>query len=115
MEIKISIVRLFFCCAAEHDYNFYPGLLRTSGVMVCVGVPPNPAQILVFNLIFGRKSFAGLLIGGIPETQEMLDFCAENNIVSGVEVIRMDEINEAYERMLKGDVRYRFMIDMASL
>jgi uncharacterized zinc-type alcohol dehydrogenase-like protein len=101
--------------SAEHDYNFYLGLLRTNGVMLCVGVPPTAAQIPAFNLIFGRKSFAGSLIGGLPETQEMLDFCAEHNIVSDIELIRMDEINEAYERMLKGDVRYRFVIDMATI
>lgn len=101
--------------SAEHDYNFYLALLRTNGVMVCVGVPPSPAQIPAINLIFGRKSFAGSLIGGLPETQEMLDFCAEHNIVSDIELIRMDQINEAYERMLKGDVRYRFVIDMATL
>lgn len=101
--------------SAEHDYAFYLGLLRTNGTMVCVGVPPNPAVLPAMNLIFGRKSFAGSLIGGIPETQEMLDFCAEKGIVSDVEVIRMDYINEAYERMLKGDVRYRFVIDMATL
>ena len=101
--------------SADHDYNFYLGLLRTNGVMVCVGAPPSPAQIPAFNLIFGRKSVAGSLIGGIPETQEMLDYCAEHNIVSDVEVIAMKDINEAYERMLKGDVRYRFVIDMATL
>ena len=101
--------------SAEHDYNFYLGMLRTNGVMVCVGAPPTPAQVPAFNLIFGRKSIAGSLIGGIPETQEMLDFCARNNIVSEVEVIAIRDINEAYERMLKGDVRYRFVIDMATL
>jgi uncharacterized zinc-type alcohol dehydrogenase-like protein len=101
--------------SAEHDYNFYLGLLRTNGVMVCVGAPPAPAIIPAFNLIFGRKSFAGSLIGGLPETQEMLDYCAEHNIVSDVELIAMKDINEAYERMLKGDVRYRFVIDMATL
>ena len=101
--------------SADHDYKFYLGLLRTNGVMVCVGAPPTPPQIPVFNLIMGRKSFAGSLIGGIPETQEMLDYCAEHNIVSDVEVIAMKDINEAYERMLKGDVRYRFVIDMATL
>lgn len=101
--------------SADHDYNFYLGLLRTNGVMVCVGAPSTPAQIPAFNLIFGRKSVAGSLIGGIPETQEMLDYCAEHNIVSDVEVIAIKDINEAYERMLKGDVRYRFVIDMASL
>jgi alcohol dehydrogenase (NADP+) len=101
--------------SADHDYNFYLGLLRTNGVMVCVGAPPSPAQVPAFNLIFGRKSLAGSLIGGIPETQEMLDYCAEHNIVSDVELIAMKDINEAYERMLKGDVRYRFVIDMATL
>jgi uncharacterized zinc-type alcohol dehydrogenase-like protein len=101
--------------SAEHDYNFYLGLLRTNGVMVCVGVPPAPAQIPAFNLIFGRKSFAGSLIGGIPETQEMLDFCAEHNIVSDIEMIAMKDINTAYERLLKSDVKYRFVIDMATL
>lgn len=101
--------------SADHDYNFYLSLLRVNGVMVCVGVPPTPATIPATNLIFGRKSFAGSLIGGLPETQEMLDYCAEHNIVSDIEVIRMDYINEAYERMLKGDVRYRFVIDMATL
>jgi uncharacterized zinc-type alcohol dehydrogenase-like protein len=101
--------------SADHDYNFYLGLLRTNGVMVCVGAPPTPAQIPAFNLIFGRRSVAGSLIGGIPETQEMLDYCAEHNIVSDVEVIAIKDINEAYERMLKGDVRYRFVIDMATL
>jgi uncharacterized zinc-type alcohol dehydrogenase-like protein len=101
--------------SAEHDYNFYLGLLRTNGVMVCVGVPPSPAVVPAMNLIFGRKSIAGSLIGGLPETQEMLDFCAEHNIVSDIEIIDINDINEAYERMLKGDVRYRFVIDMATL
>ncbi|MEP7256111.1 MAG: NAD(P)-dependent alcohol dehydrogenase, partial [Ferruginibacter sp.] len=101
--------------SADHDYNFYLGLLRTNGVMVCVGAPPSPAQVPAFNLIFGRKSIAGSLIGGIAETQEMLDYCAEHNIVSDIELIAMKDINEAYERMLKGDVRYRFVIDMATL
>ena len=101
--------------SADHDYNFYLGLLRTSGVMVCVGAPAAPATVPAFNLIFGRKSIAGSLIGGLPETQEMLDFCAEHNIVSDIELIRMDQINEAYERLLKSDVKYRFVIDMATL
>ncbi len=101
--------------SADHDYNFYLGMLNINGVMVCVGVPPTPAQIPAFNLIGGRRSLAGSLIGGLPETQEMLDYCAAHNIVSDVEVIKISEINEAYERMLKGDVKYRFVIDMASL
>jgi len=101
--------------SADHDYNLYLRMLKTNGVMVCVGAPSKPAQIPAFNLIFGRRTFAGSLIGGLPETQEMLDYCAEHNIVSDVEVIKISEINEAYERMLKGDVKYRFVIDMASL
>ena len=98
--------------SASHDFNFYLGLLRRDGKMVCVGVPPTLTPVHNMSLIFGRKSLGGSLIGGIAETQEMLDFCAKHNIVSDIELIRMDQINEAYERMLNGDVRYRFVIDM---
>ena len=101
--------------SAPHDYNLYLGMLKTNGNMVCVGVPPPGEPVAPFNLIFQRRSLAGSLIGGLPETQEMLDYCAEHNIVSDVEVIAMKDINEAYERMLKGDVRYRFVIDMETL
>ena len=101
--------------SAAHDYNEYLNLLTLDGTMVVVGVPPNPTAVHAFSLIGKRRSLAGSLIGGIKETQEMLDFCGENNIVSDVEVINMSAINEAYERMLKGDVRYRFVIDIASL
>ncbi|HVG15107.1 MAG TPA: NAD(P)-dependent alcohol dehydrogenase [Chitinophagaceae bacterium] len=101
--------------SAPHDYNTYLSMLNTNGVMICVGAPPAPAQVPAFNLIFNRRSIAGSLIGGLPETQEMLDYCAEHNITSDVEVIPMHQINEAYERMLKGDVRYRFVIDMATI
>ena len=101
--------------SAPHDYNVYLGLLNTNGVMICVGAPPEPAQIAAFNLIGQRRSLVGSLIGGLPETQEMLDYCAAHNIVSEVEVIDIKNINEAYERMLKGDVRYRFVIDMSTL
>ena len=101
--------------SAEHDYNLYLNMLKTNGKMVCVGAPPTPAQIPAFNLIMKRRSLAGSLIGGIPETQEMLDYCSENNITSDVEVINIKDINESYERMLRGDVRYRFVIDMATL
>jgi len=101
--------------SADHDYNFYLGLLRASGTMVCVGLPSTPAQIPMFNLVFGRKSIAGSLIGGLPETQEMLDFCAEHNIVSDIEIIAMKDINTAYERLEKSDVKYRFVIDMSTL
>ena len=95
--------------------NLYLNMLGTDGVMICVGVPPTPTEILGFNLIGKRRSIGGSLIGGLPETQEMLNFCAEHNIVSDVEVIAIKDINEAYDRMLNGDVRYRFVIDMATL
>jgi len=101
--------------SAPHDYNLYLSLLRTNGVQICVGVPPTPTEIYGFSLIGGRKSLAGSGIGGIPETQEMLDYCAEHNITSDVEVIDIKYINQAYDRMLKGDVRYRFVIDMSTL
>lgn len=101
--------------SAKHDYNEYLSLLRTNGVMVLLGVPPEPSEVQAVQLIFGRRSLVGSLVGGIQETQEMLDYCAEHNIVSDVEIINIDEINEAYERTIKGDVRYRFVIDMASL
>ncbi len=101
--------------SAPHDYNTYLSMLNTNGVMVCVGAPSEPAVVPAFNLIFQRRSIAGSLIGGLPETQEMLDYCAEHNITSDVEVIDIKDINESYERMLKGDVRYRFVIDMATM
>ena len=83
--------------------------------MTLVGAPPEPAPVAGFNLIFKRRQLAGSLIGGLPETQEMLDFCAEHGIVCEIEMIRMDQINEAYERMLKSDVKYRFVIDLATM
>ncbi|MES2279040.1 MAG: NAD(P)-dependent alcohol dehydrogenase [Bacteroidota bacterium] len=101
--------------SAEHDFNMYLSLLRTNGVHICVGVPPKPAEIAAFSLLGGRKSLAGSGIGGLAETQEMLDYCAENNIVSDIEMIEMKDIQAAYDRMVKGDVRYRFVIDMATL
>lgn len=101
--------------SAPHDYNTYLNLLRTNGTMIVVGVPPEASEVPAFNLISKRRSIMGSLIGGIAETQEMLDFCAEHNIVSDVEVIDMPYINEAYDRILKSDVKYRFVIDLASL
>jgi alcohol dehydrogenase (NADP+) len=83
--------------------------------MTLLGAPPNPVPVAAFSLIGGRKQLAGSLIGGIPETQEMLNFCADRRITADIEMIRMDQINEAYERLLKSDVKYRFVIDMASL
>jgi uncharacterized zinc-type alcohol dehydrogenase-like protein len=102
--------------AAPHDLDAFLVLLKRDGTMTLVGAPatPHPSPN-VFNLIMKRRSVAGSMIGGIPETQEMLDFCAEHGIVSDIEMIRADAINEAYERMLKGDVKYRFVIDTASL
>ncbi|HSZ34281.1 MAG TPA: NAD(P)-dependent alcohol dehydrogenase [Puia sp.] len=101
--------------SAPHDYNLYLGLLKTNGVQICVGAPPTPAEIMGFNLILGRKSLAGSLIGGLPETQEMLDYCAKHQIVSDIELINIQDVQASYERMLKGDVKYRFVIDLASL
>ena len=101
--------------SAPHDLNAYLGLLSVNGTHICVGVPPTPYQLHIFSLIGGRKSLAGSLIGGLPETQEMLEYCAENNIVSEIEMIAMKDIHAAYDRMIKGDVRYRFVIDMATL
>ena len=101
--------------SAKHDYNQYLTLLATDGVMMCVGAPPTPAEVGVFTLMGGRRSLAGSGIGGLPETQEMLDYCAKHGISSDIEMIDISYINEAYERMLKSDVRYRFVIDMARL
>lgn len=102
--------------AAPHDLDAFLNLLKRDGTMVLVGAPatPHPSP-QVFNLITKRRAIAGSMIGGIPETQEMLDFCAEHGIVADIEMIRADEINDAYERMLKGDVKYRFVIDSATL
>ncbi|MGA6827080.1 NAD(P)-dependent alcohol dehydrogenase [Nitrospira sp. NS4] len=101
--------------SAPHDYNIYLNLLKTDGTMILVGVPDKPAPLEPFSLIMHRRRIAGSVIGGIRETQEMLDFCAEHNIESDVEVIPIHQVNEAYERVLKGDVRFRFVIDLASL
>ena len=101
--------------SAQHDVSAYLNLLKRDGNLVLVGAPEKPLSVAAFPLIFKRRSFSGSLIGGLPETQEMLDFCGQHNITSDVEMIRMDQINEAYERMLKSDVKYRFVIDMASL
>jgi len=101
--------------SAEHDINAYLNLLRVDGALALVGAPERPLPVAPFSLIIGRKSFAGSAIGGIAETQEMLDFCGKHNITADIELINIQNINEAYERLLKGDVKYRFVIDMASL
>jgi uncharacterized zinc-type alcohol dehydrogenase-like protein len=101
--------------SAKHDYNLYLKLLDTDGVMMCVGAPPAPAEVEIFTLMAGRHSLTGSGIGGIAETQEMLDYCAKHKITSDIEIIDIANINQAYERVMKGDVRYRFVIDMASL
>lgn len=101
--------------SANHDVNAYLALLKRDGNMTLVGAPEKPMEIAAFNLIMGRRSLSGSPIGGIKETQEMLDFCGEHNITADVEVIPIQKINEAYDRLLKSDVKYRFSIDMASL
>ncbi len=101
--------------AAKHDINAYIVLLRRDGNLTQVGVPAEPLAVEVSNLIFGRRSFSGSLIGGLKETQEMLDFCGQHNITSDIELIPIQQVNEAYDRLVKGDVKYRFVIDMASL
>ena len=101
--------------SARHDINAYLELLKRDGTLTQVGAPPDPLPVQVFNLIFGRRTFAGSLIGGIRETQEMLDFCGEHNITCDIELIPIQKINEAYERLVRNDVKYRFVIDMASL
>jgi uncharacterized zinc-type alcohol dehydrogenase-like protein len=101
--------------SAQHDLNAYLGLLKRDGRLTLVGAPPEPMPLDAFSLIHRRRQLAGSLIGGIEETQEMLDFCAESGITCDIEMIPIHQINEAYERMLKSDVKYRFVIDMASL
>lgn len=100
---------------SDIDLNQYLELLKVDGSLVIVGLPENPASVAAFSLVLGRRSLAGSAIGGIAETQEMLDFCGKHNITSDIELIPIQKVNEAYERVLKSDVRYRFVIDMASL
>jgi uncharacterized zinc-type alcohol dehydrogenase-like protein len=101
--------------SADHDIGAYINLLRRDGNITLVGAPEKPLAVSAFGLIMGRRSLSGSPIGGIPETQEMLDFCGKHNITSDVEVVTIQKVNEAYERLLKSDVKYRFSIDMASL
>ncbi|MBO9683290.1 MAG: NAD(P)-dependent alcohol dehydrogenase [Flavisolibacter sp.] len=101
--------------STKHDINTYIDLLKVDGSLVIVGLPAQPLEIGAFNVVHGRKSFSGSNIGGIAETQEVLDFCAQHNITADIELINMNQINNAFERLEKGDVKYRFVIDMASL
>jgi len=103
------------CVSADHDINQLLGMLRRDGNLTLVGAPEKPLPVSAFGLLFGRKSLSGSPIGGIEETQQMLDFCGKNNITADVEIIPIQKVNEAYDRLLKQDVKYRFSIDMASL
>ncbi|EJL67135.1 NAD(P)-dependent alcohol dehydrogenase [Flavobacterium sp. CF136] len=103
------------CVSAAHDIDAYLNLLKVDGTLTLVGAPMEPLPVTSFSLLLGRRSFAGSAIGGIAETQEMLDFCAEHNITADIELIGVNDVNDAYERLLKGDIKYRFVIDMASL
>jgi len=101
--------------SAQHDINAYISLLRPDGTITLVGAPEKPLAVSAFSLLMGRRNLSGSLIGGIAQTQEMLDFCGAHNITADVEVIPIQKVNEAFERLLKSDVKYRFSIDMASL
>ena len=117
-QMKDNVGTLHFildCVSAQHDINAYLSLLKRDGSLTLVGAPEHPLPVAPFSLIPMRKSFAGSMIGGIAETQEMLDFCGKHNITSDIELIRIQDINAAYDRLLKSDVKYRFVIDMASL
>ncbi len=113
--VKSSFDFILDTVSARHDVNLYLSLLKTNGVHICVGVPSEPYQVPAFSLLAGNKSIAGSGAGGLPQTQEMLDFCAEHNIVADIELIDIKDINAAFDRMVKGDVHYRFVIDMATL
>jgi uncharacterized zinc-type alcohol dehydrogenase-like protein len=112
---KGSLDFVLDCVSAPHDLNEYLALLRLDGTLCQVGLPEQPLPVSAFALITNRRSLAGSMIGGIPETQQMLDYCAEHDIVSDIEMTPMDKVNEAYERVVKSDVKYRFVIDMKTL
>ncbi len=113
--VKGSFDFILDTVSAKHDLNLYLSLLKTNGVHICVGAPAEPYELPAFALLAGNKVVAGSGAGGLPQTQEMLDFCAEHNIVSDIELIDIKDIHPAFDRMVKGDVRYRFVIDMATL
>lgn len=112
---KSSFDFILDAVSADHDINAYLSLLKLDGTLTLVGAPEKPLPVAAFNLLLPRRHFAGSAIGGIAETQEMLDFCAEHGIACDIEMIGIHQVNEAYDRLLKGDVKYRFVIDMASL
>jgi uncharacterized zinc-type alcohol dehydrogenase-like protein len=114
-NVAFSFHYIFDTIASKHDYNLYVNMLKTKGTLVCLGVPPEPIEVASLPFIFQGKEVAGSLIGGIAETQEMLDYCAEHGIAADVEVIDIKEVNNAWTRMEKSDVKYRFVIDMATL
>ncbi|MGV8091576.1 MAG: NAD(P)-dependent alcohol dehydrogenase [Mangrovibacterium sp.] len=115
-KVKSSFDFIIDTVSAQHDFDFYLSLLRLDGVHIVVGIPPKGFEVKnVGSFQIGRKSIVGSASGGLPETQEMLDFCAENNIVADIELIAIKDIHAAYDRMLKGDIKYRFVIDMATL
>jgi alcohol dehydrogenase (NADP+) len=101
--------------ASAHNYNIYLNMLKTDGTLICLGIPPEPMEVAAFPLLFRRRNISGSLIGGIGEMQEMMNYCAENQITADVEVIDIKDVNHAYERMEKSDVKYRFVIDLATL
>jgi uncharacterized zinc-type alcohol dehydrogenase-like protein len=106
---------LLDCVSAPHDLNEYLGLLRLDGTLCQVGLPDKPLPVSAFSIVQNRRSMSGSMIGGMLETQQMLDYCAEHDIVSDIEMVTADKLNEAYERVVKADVKYRFVIDIASL
>ncbi|OPY61742.1 MAG: NADP-dependent alcohol dehydrogenase C 2 [Syntrophorhabdaceae bacterium PtaU1.Bin034] len=115
MKAQSKLDLILDTVSAKHNVNDYLNILKVDGSLVLVGLPVEPLPVGAFNIVNGRKSFSGSNIGGIRETQEVLDFCAEHNIAADIELINVNQINDAFDRLEKGDVKYRFVIDMASL
>lgn len=114
MKKQLKFDMILDTVSAKHDVNTYLNALKVDGSLVMVSLPNQPLEIGAFNVVNGRKSFSGSNIGGIAETQETIDFCAEHNITADIELIKVNKINEAFERLEKGDVKYRFVVDMSS-